>query len=268
MEPDPEIEGRVILITGAAEGIGLGMAVRLARAGARLVLGSRDASRGEAAAEAIATQAGCDPGRVYFIPTDVTVEAEVERLVRAGVARYGRLDGAINNAVYSGDFQLLAEEPAEAFEQTLRTNVSGVFHGIKHQVRQFLEQGARPGDGYSIINVSSGATRDIAPRMGAYVASKMAVEGLTRAAAVEYSPLGIRVNTLLFGVFETEKSARLHAAMPDIHAKNLGKHLVGRLGDPVHDAGETAIFLLSRRSSFMTGSELIVDGGMCARAGR
>jgi NAD(P)-dependent dehydrogenase (short-subunit alcohol dehydrogenase family) len=264
MQAETDMLDRVILITGAAEGIGFGMAVRLARAGARLVIGSRDPERGTAAAAAIAERAGCAPERVYFVPTDVTVEAEVERLVRAGVARHGRLDGAINNAVYPGDFQLLADEPAEAFELSLRTNVTGVFLGMKHQIRQFLAQGARTGDAYSIINVSSGATRDIAPRMGAYVASKLAVEGLTRSAAVEYSRQGIRFNTLLFGVFETEKSAALHQAMPAVHEKNLQKHLVGRLGDPEHDAGEAAIYLLSPRSAFVTGSVLAVDGGMCA----
>ena len=107
--------------------------------------------------------------------------------------------------MFPGDFQLLADESLEAFELSLGTNVTGTFLGMKYQIRQFLEQGAAPGDNYSIINISSGATRDVAPRMGPYIASKRAVEGLTEAAAVEYGRAGIRVNTLLFGVFETEK---------------------------------------------------------------
>ncbi len=112
----------------------------------------------------------------------------------------------INNAVFPGDFQLLADEPLEGFGQVMNTNVTGTYLGMKFAIRQFLEQGAETGDNYSIINISSGATRDTGMRMVPFIASKLAVEGLTQAAALEYSRQGIRINTLLFGVFETEKA--------------------------------------------------------------
>lgn len=99
--------------------------------------------------------------------------------------------------------------------------------------------------------------------MAPYVASKRAVEGLTEAAAMEYARHGIRINTLLFGVFETEKSRAMHAAMQQVLEKNAAKHHVGRSGDPVKDAGEAAAFLLSERGGFITGSTMFVDGGMC-----
>jgi NAD(P)-dependent dehydrogenase (short-subunit alcohol dehydrogenase family) len=98
--------------------------------------------------------------------------------------------------------------------------------------------------------------------MAPYIASKLAVEGLTKAAAVEYSRQGIRVNALLFGVFETEKAVQMHAAMPFIEEKNAAKHHAGRFGEMEHDAGEAAAYLISDRSSFVTGTTMFIDGGM------
>jgi NAD(P)-dependent dehydrogenase (short-subunit alcohol dehydrogenase family) len=99
--------------------------------------------------------------------------------------------------------------------------------------------------------------------MAPYIASKLAVEGLTQAAALEYSRQGIRINTLLFGVFETEKAKQFMDAMPEFQAKNAAKHHVGRFGDPEHDAGEAAAFLISERSTFVSGTTMYIDGGMC-----
>ncbi len=135
----------------------------------------------------------------------------------------------------------------------------GIGLGMKYEIRQFLAQGAKTGDNYSIINISSGATRDIAMAMAPYNAPKRAVEGLTESAALEYARQGIRINTLLCGVFDTEKSK----AMPQVLEKNAAKHHIGRFGDPEKDAGEAIAFLLSERSDFITGSTMFVDGGMC-----
>jgi len=257
------MQGKVIIISGGSEGIGYGMATTLARQGAKIVIASRDPAKGEKAVTMITAEAECASGNVAYIKTDICREADNERMVEFAVDTYGRLDGAINNAVFPGDFKLLADEPVETFERVMQTNITGTFLGMKHEIRQFLAQGAKSGDGYSIINISSGATRDIAMAMSPYVASKRAVEGLTEAAAIEYARNGIRINTLLFGVFDTEKSRAMHEAMPQVLKKNAAKHHVGRFGDPQTDAGEAAAFLLSERSGFITGSTMFVDGGMC-----
>ena len=261
------MQGKVIIISGGSAGIGYGMATALARQGAKIVVASRDQAKGEKAIANIARDAGCEPGNIAYIKTDICSEADNERMVKFAVETHGQLDGAINNAVFPGDFKLLADEPVETFERVMQTNVTGTFLGMKHEIRQFLAQGAKTGAGYSIINISSGATRDIAMAMAMamapYIASKRAVEGLTEAAAMEYARQGIRINTLLFGVFDTEKSRAMHEAMPQVLEKNAAKHHVGRFGDPVKDAGEAATFLLSERSGFITGSTMFVDGGMC-----
>lgn len=258
-----ELEGKVVIVTGGTMGIGFGMATRLARYGAKVVITSRSSETGAAALERLREASCCNSGNVAYLRMDIGLEADNDNMIRFAVEKFGRLDALINNAVYPGDFQLLADESLESFERVMRTNVTGTFLGMKFAIRQFLAQGAKTGDNYSLINVSSGATRDTGLRMAPYIASKLAVEGLTRAGALEYSRQGIRINTLLFGVFETEKAKQLHAAMPAVLEKNAAKHHVGRLGDPEQDAGEAAAYLISDRSSFVTGATLHIDGGMC-----
>ena len=263
MPNSSELTGKVVIVTGGTMGIGFGMATRLAKYGASVIITSRHSNTGEPALTRLQVAAGCAPGNVAYLPMDITSEADNERLVAFAVKTYGRLDAIINNAVFPGDFQLLADESLESFERVMRTNVTGTYLGMRFAIRQFLAQGAKTGDNYSIVNISSGATRDTGMRMAPYIASKMAVEGLTQAAALEYSRQGIRINTLLFGVFETEKAQQMHAAMPGFREKNAAKHHVGRFGDPEHDAGEAAAYLISDRSSFVTGTTLRIDGGMC-----
>jgi NAD(P)-dependent dehydrogenase (short-subunit alcohol dehydrogenase family) len=258
-----ELDGKVVIVTGGTMGIGFGMATRLAKYGARVVITSRNSDTGEAALTRLREAACCAPGSVAYFRMDITSEADNERVVAFAVEKYGRLDSFINNAVFPGDFQLLADESLESFERVMQTNVTGTYLGMRFAIKQFLAQGADTGDNYSIINISSGATRDTGMRMAPYIASKLAVEGLTQAAALEYSRQGIRINTLLFGVFETEKARQFHAAMPASREKNAAKHHVGRFGDPEHDAGEAAAYLISDRGSFITGTTLRVDGGMC-----
>ncbi len=263
MTIDNELDGKVVIVTGGSMGIGFGMATRLAKHGAKVIITSRNGDTGEAALTRLRKQSKCDAERSDYYRMDICSEADNKSLVEFAVQRFGRLDAMINNAVFPGDFQLLADESLESFEQVMRTNVTGTYLGMKHAIQQFLAQGASTGDNYSVINVSSGATRDTGLRMAPYIASKLAVEGLTQAAALEYSRQGIRINTLLFGVFETEKAMQLHEAMPAVREKNAAKHHVGRFGDPEHDAGEAATYLISDRSSFITGTTMQVDGGMC-----
>ncbi len=263
MTIDKELAGKVVIVTGGSMGIGFGMATRLAKHGATVIITSRNGDTGEAALARLREQAQCDADRSAYYRMDICSEADNASVIEFVVDRFGRLDAMINNAVFPGDFQLLADESLESFEQVMRTNVTGTYLGMKFAIQQFLAQAAATGDNYSIINVSSGATRDTGMRMAPYIASKLAVEGLTQAGALEYSRQGIRINTLLFGVFETEKAIQLHEAMPAVREKNAAKHHVGRFGDPEHDAGEAATYLISDRSSFITGTTLQVDGGMC-----
>jgi len=263
MANNKELDGKVVIVTGGTMGIGFGMATRLAKYGAKIVITSRHSDTGEAALTRLVDAAGCDAGDVAYLQMDITSEAENENVVKFAVDKYGRLDAIINNAVFPGDFQLLADESLESFEQVMRTNVTGTYLGMRFAIKQFLAQGAETGDNYSIINISSGATRDTGMRMAPYIASKLAVEGLTQAAALEYSRQGIRINTLLFGVFETEKAIQFHDAMPEFRDKNAAKHHVGRFGDPEHDAGEAAAYLISERSTFISGTTMHIDGGMC-----
>lgn len=258
-----ELAGKVVIITGGTMGIGFGMATRLAKYGANVVITSRNKDTGEAALAGLVSAAACDSDAVAYVQMDISQEADNEKLIQFAVDTFGRLDAIINNAVYPGDFQLLADESLASFQQVVDTNITGTYLGMKFAIKQFLKQGADTGDNYSIINISSAASRDTGMRMAPYIASKLAVEGLTRAAALEYSRQGIRVNTLLFGVFETEKAIQFHDAMPAFKDKNAAKHHVGRFGDPEHDAGEAAAYLISDRSSFITGTTLSIDGGMC-----
>jgi NAD(P)-dependent dehydrogenase (short-subunit alcohol dehydrogenase family)/phenylpropionate dioxygenase-like ring-hydroxylating dioxygenase large terminal subunit len=263
MANDKELDGKVVIITGGTMGIGFGMATRLAKYGAKIVITSRHRDTGEQALSRLRKAAACDADNVAYFQMDITREVDNENVVKFTVDKYGRLDSIINNAVFPGDFQLLADEPLESFQQVMNTNVTGTYLGMKYAIKQFLAQGADTGDNYSIINISSGATRDTGMRMAPYIASKLAVEGLTQAAALEYSRQGIRINTLLFGMFETEKAKQMFEAMPAMHEKAAAKHHVGRFGDPEHDGGEAAAYLISERSTFISGTTMHVDGGMC-----
>jgi len=263
MTNNKELEDKVVIVTGGTMGIGFGMATRLAKYGAKVIITSRNSDTGEAALDRLRAEAGCDADNVAYYQMDICGEDDNEKLVKFAVDTYGRLDSIINNAVFPGDFQMLADEPLDTFRQVVDTNITGTFLGMKSAIKQFLEQGAETGDNYSIINISSGATRDTGMRMAPYIASKLAVEGLTQAAALEYARQGIRINTLLFGVFETEKAKEMHEAMPFIEEKNAAKHHVGRFGEPEHDAGEAAAYLISDRSTFVTGTTINIDGGMC-----
>ena len=263
MANNKELDAKVVIITGGTMGIGFGMATRLAKYGAKVVITSRHSDSGEEALARLIKEADCDAANVAYFQMDISLEDDNEKVVAFAAEKFGRLDAIINNAVFPGDFQMFVDEPLETFRQVVDTNITGTFLGMKSAIRQFIDQGAETGDNYSIINISSGATRDTGMRMAPYIASKLAVEGLTQAAALEYSRQGIRVNTLLFGVFETEKAKELHKAMPFVEEKNAAKHHVGRFGEPEHDAGEAAAYLISDRSTFVTGTTIHIDGGMC-----
>src|SRR5262245_39601598 len=216
------LDGSVVLVTGAASGIGRATALALAREGARLVLGDVDAAGEDTARAARALGADAD-----FQPTDVTRQADVDALVARAVARHGRLDCAVNNAGIEGALRPTADYPAEDFERVIQVNLLGVWRCLRAEVRAMLAS-----SGGAIVNTASVAGLVGAGGLCAYVASKHAVVGLTRAAAIEYAKAGIRINAVCPGVIDTPMVDRLSLQMPTLREALLAMKPMGRLGLP------------------------------------
>lgn len=248
--------GPVVLITGAAGGIGRAAVQAFAASGARVVAADLDAAGAEAAA-ADAVAAGA---QALAVAVDVTDSASVQAMVAAAVACFGRLDAAFNNAGVELEGTATAEADEDLFDRTIAVNLRGVFLCMKHQIRQFLAQG---GDG-AIVNTASVAGLVGAATMPAYTASKHGVVGLTKAAALEYARRGIRVNAVCPGVVRTAMTERAIAQRPERAAVIDALHPMGRIAEPAEIAA-TALWLCSPAASFVTGQALAVDGGMVAR---
>ena len=247
------IAGAVVLVTGAARGMGRATAELFAAEGARVVLSDIDAEEGAAATGAIVAAGGT----ASFVPADVTDEAQVAALVEACVRTYGRLDRAVNNAALAPDFVDIVDEDVELFDRLLRVNLRSVFLGLKHQARQMLTQDTRG----AIVNI--GSTTSVRPlRTGAgYTASKHAVVGLTKVASVQLAPRGIRVNAVLPGATLTPMMETAMARRGVTEAEQAGTFTVlGRLARPPEIAQGT-LWLCSDAASFVTGHSLAVDGG-------
>ncbi|GAA4927540.1 NADP-dependent 3-hydroxy acid dehydrogenase YdfG [Actinomycetospora succinea] len=237
---------RVALVTGAARGIGAAVARGLAAEGSALVLVDRD----EPALAALADElTGVE---VLAVPADVSRADAVADAVDAAVARFGRLDAAVNNAGVPGPQVPTADYPVDAFWRVQQVNVGGVLHGLRAQLPVMVGQGRG-----AVVNMTSGAGLRGVPGACAYAASKHAVIGLTRTAAVEYARHGVRVNAVAPGLVATELTAGLEA---DEFA---AAHPVGRAAR----AGEIAdavCWLVSDRAAHVTGVVLPVDGGLTA----
>lgn len=251
------LEGKVIFVSGGASGIGRAAALLFAREGAAVALGDRDETRGREVV-ALITEAG---GRAAFLPLDVTSDPSVRAAVEGSVVHFGRLDGAFNNAGVAGEHSAvstgkLADLAESTWQAILDVNVSGVWRCMKYQIRHMLAQGSG-----SIVNNASIAGLVGIGGQAAYVASKHGVVGLTKAAAIEYSRQGLRINTLCPGFVVTP--------MTDAVLKQAGDSLLARVPARRHglpgEIAEAAVWLLSDRSSFVTGSEFVVDGGFTAQ---
>lgn len=243
-----------VLITGALTGIGRATALAFAQQGARLVVSGRRAEEGQAlAAELRAVSA-----KAEFVRADVRYEAEVQALVAATVKYFGRLDIAVNNAGVEGLIAPVTEQTQENYTDTFAANVLGVFLAVKHQMRIMQEQG-----GGSIVNISSVAGQVGIPGASIYVASKHAVEGLTKTAALEGAPFGVRVNAVAPGPVQTSMLDRF---IGDADAKEqfLATLPLARAGKP-EEIAQTILFLAGNRAPFITGQSIIVDGGYLAR---
>ncbi len=244
----------VVLITGALTGIGRAAAFALAREGSRVVVSGRH----EEVGQALAAELRGLGGEVEFIRADVRREDDVRDLVDQTVARFGRLDAAVNSAGTEGQPGSVTQQTADSYAATFDTNVLGTLLSMKHELRVMQVQGSG-----SIVNISSTYGHAGTPRASVYAASKHAVEGLTKSAALEVAGSGVRVNAVAPGPTETgmlnrftgnaERKAGLVSTVP-----------LGRVGEP-DEIANAILFLCSDQASFISGHVLSVDGGKSAR---
>ncbi|MFD6395023.1 glucose 1-dehydrogenase [Nocardia sp. NPDC060259] len=246
---------QVVLVTGAGSGIDKAVAQRVASEGAAVVLGSRGKDQGEQVAEEIRAAGG----RALFVPTDVTVDADVERLTQAALTEYGRLDAAFNNAGAVTAFGSVAEIDDAAWRAELDLNLTGVFHGLRHQVPAIIGSG-----GGTILNNASNLGVVGMASVAPYVAAKHGVVGLTRSVALETAAAGLRVNALVSGAVDTPAFRASMGATPEGEAAIAALHPIGRIAKPEEIAALCA-FLLSDEASFVTGAAVTVDGGFTAQ---
>ncbi len=251
------LAGKVALVTGAASGIGAETARRLAREGAAVMLSDRDAE-----GEAIAAEISAAGGRAEFRRHDVASEADWAAIVAATVAAFGKLTILVNNAGVAGAGLELLSHTLDDWRRITSINLDGVFLGMRHCGPAMIAAG-----GGSVINLSSILGKVGMAGASAYCASKGGVLLLTKAAAVEWAPLGIRVNSVHPGFIDTPMVANvIHESENgnELRERLVAAHPIGRTGVP-REIADAIVFLASDESSFMTGGEMVVDGGYTAQ---
>jgi NAD(P)-dependent dehydrogenase (short-subunit alcohol dehydrogenase family) len=249
--PPRLLAGKVAIITGASRGIGAVAARAFAEAGAAVVLAARD----EAALSAVADQITAGGGRTLAVPTDVGDPEAVERLVQRTTEAFGRLDAAFNNAGAGHMPKPLADVGVDEFDSTVRSHLRGVFLCMKYEIPAMLASG-----GGAIVNMSSGAGLRGVRGIGAYVASKHGIIGLTKSVALDYAQQGIRVNAVAPGPIGTKRLTALTDEQRSPIARAVPMQRVGR---PEEVAG-AAVWLCSDQASFITGATIPIDGGKLA----
>lgn len=254
------LSGKVALVTGAASGLGAATARRLARDGAKVLLTDRDLA-GEDVAATIAGEGGQAAFRLH----DVTSHPDWAAAVEHAVTDFGRLDILVNNAGVAGGNHQLMDHSYEAWRQILGVNLDGVFLGLRHAGPRIAA--SNPGGGGSVINLSSILGKVGMAGAAAYCASKGGVSLLTKAAALEWAPLGIRVNSVHPGFIDTPMVSGALAERDDgneMRVALMAAHPLGRFGLP-REIGDVIAFLASDEASFITGAEIVVDGGYTAQ---
>ncbi|HYY29646.1 MAG TPA: glucose 1-dehydrogenase [Chthoniobacterales bacterium] len=244
---------KIVLITGGTSGIGKVTAIAFAIAGAKVVIAGRREKEG---AEVVA-EIRNNGGTAAYIRTDVAKETDVVKAVELVLSTHGRLDVAFNNAGVEivGPLDQVTEEQ---YRRTFDINVLGVLNSMKHEVAAMLKTG-----GGAIVNTSSIAGHIGLAQASIYVATKHAVEGLTKAVAVEFAKQGIRVNAVAPGSIETEMVDRFAGKEGDARNWLISQHPVGRLGAP-EEIAAAVLYLASDAAKFTTGAILPVDGGWSA----
>lgn len=246
-----KLDGKVSIITGASSGIGRATALLFAKEGSSVVVADLKDKEGEETVSEIKKIGG----NAIFVHTDVSSSEAVKNLVEAAVKEFGRLDVMYNNAGIEGPMAMTDKYPDDMFDKVIAINLKGAFNGIKHATAQMMKNG-----GGSIINTASIAGIVGFAQSCAYCASKGGIIQLTKAAALEYAPKGIRINCIAPGVIHTPMIDRIAETNKEMLEGLSQAHPIGRIGEP-EEIAKTALHLASDDSSFTTGSVVVVDGG-------
>ena len=253
----PVLEGKVAIVTGAAMGMGQATAVLFAEAGAKVVVADFNEEKGAETVAAIEAAGG----DAFFVKVDISKSDQVKALVDATVAKYGRLDVAVNNAAITPDNALASEFDEDYWDRLMSIDLKGTALCLKYELQQLIKQG----DGGSIINISSVSGFRPQPGNIAYVSAKHAVVGMTKVAALENGAANIRVNSVAPGAIDTPM---IRGALEEIgtteaeFAPQLS--LLGRFGQP-REVAQASLWLASEQSSYVTGTTIHVDAGYTAR---